>query len=151
MTWTNLNDPIKRPSDLIVNHPDGNFQNDSANITPPAGGAIIPLGTVVFRAKGLAKSAAWTVVDDAADVVTTNEFAVVYGDHYGWKPDFAPKAIAAGKYNAIVIKRGPVMLKEYYIKAVHKTQLGASYEVLKGLLAAQNLVVLDDISDLTAA
>lgn len=151
MTWTNLNDPIKRPSDLIVNHPDGNYQNDSANITPPAANAIMPLGTIVYRAKGGAKATAWTVLDDDTDVVATNDYAVVYGDHYGWKPDFAPKAIAAGKYNAIVIARGPVMLKEYYIKKVYKTVLTTKYETLKGLLAAQGLVVLDDISDLTAA
>lgn len=150
MTWTNLNDPIKRPSDLIVNHPDGNFQNDSANITPPAANAIIPLGSIVFRAKGGAKETAWTVLAADADVVDTNDFAVVYGDHYGWKPDFAPKAIKAGFYNAIVIARGPTMLKEYYIKKVYKTVLTTKYETLKGLLAAQNLVVLDDISDLTA-
>lgn len=136
----------KRPSDLIVDHHRFNFSNDNANITPAG---VIPLGTVVFRAKGLDVEAPWTAVTADLDVVDTNEFAIVYGDQYGFKADFTPKAIAAKKYNAVVIKRGPAMVKEFYIKAVHGTALTTKYGVLKQLLADQGVVVLDDVTDFT--
>ena len=134
---------LKRPSDLLVGHYINNFNNDDANITPAG---MIPLGTIVFRAKGLALEAAWAAVTKAADIVGTNEFAVVWGDGYGFVADFTPKAIKAKFFNAVVIKRGPVELKEYYIKQVHATQLGASYGIMKQLMADQGLVVLDDVS-----
>lgn len=139
---------LKRASDLVVAHLDHNFSNDDANITPPAAGAIIPFGTVVFRAKGLAKAAPWTVITDDTSVVATNEFAVVFGDGYGFKADFVPKAIVADRYNSVVIKRD-AGLKEYYIKAVHGTALGADFDILKQLMADQGLIVLDDDSELT--
>lgn len=135
---------LKRPSDLLIGHYINNFNNDDANITPSG---VIPLGTIVFRAKGLAKAAPWAVVTKAADIVGTNEFAVVWGDGYAFAADFTPKAIVAKRYNAVVIKRGPAEFKEFYIKAVHSTQLGASYDVMKQLMADQGLVVLDDVTD----
>lgn len=139
----------KRASDLVVAHLDHNFSNDDANITPPAAGAAIPFGTVVFRAKGLAKAAPWAAVSAAADVDAANEYAVVFGDGYGFKADFVPKAIVAGRYNAVVVKRD-AGLKEYYIREVHATALGAApYDILKQLMADQGLIVLDDDSELT--
>lgn len=148
MAFTNIT-LLKRASDLVVAQLDHNFSNDDANITPPAAGAIIPFGTVVFRAKGLAKTAPWTVLTVAAGVNADNEFGVVFGDGYGFKADFAPKAIVAGRYNAVVVKRD-AGLKEYYIKAVHETALGATnFDILKQLLADQGLIVLDDDSELT--
>lgn len=134
---------LKRASDLLVGHYINNFNNDDANITPAG---MIPFGTIVFRAKGLALDAAWAAVTKAADIVGTNEFAVVWGDAYGFAADFTPRAIKAKFFNAVVIKRGPVELKEYYIKQVHATQLGASYGIMKQLMADQGLVVLDDVS-----
>lgn len=134
----------KRASDLIVDHHRFNFNNDDANITPAG---VIPFGTVVFRAKGLGVAEPWAAVATGADVVETNEYAVVYGDHYGFKTDFTPRAIAAKKYNAVVIKRGPAMVKEFYLKAVHGTALADKFDVLKQLLADQGVVVLDDITD----
>lgn len=147
MAFTNIT-LQKRASDLVVAHEDHNFSNANANITPPAGGAAIPFGTVVFRAKGQADTAAWTVLTAADALVTTNDFAVVFGNHYGFAADFVPRAIAAGKYNAIVIRRDAA-LKEYYIKEVHATALGADYPLLVSLLNAQGLLVLDDVSELT--
>lgn len=134
----------KRPSDLIVDQESGNFNYDNANITPAG---VIPFGTVVFRAKGLAIEAPWAAVAADADVAATNEYAVVYGDQYGFKADFTPKAIAAKKFNAVVIKRGPAMLKEFYIKQVHGTALTTKYGILKQLLADQGVVVLNDITN----
>lgn len=114
MAFTNIT-LQKRASDLVVAHLDHNFSNDDANITPPAGGAILPFGAVVFRAKGQNKEAAWARLTSAASLVTTNEFAVPFGDGYGFKADFVPNAIVAGRYNAVVVKRD-AGLKEYYIK-----------------------------------
>lgn len=138
----------KRASDLVVAHEDHNFSNEDANITPPAAGAAIPFGTVVFRAKGLAKDAPWAAVTAAAALVTDNEFGVVFGNHYGFAADFVPRAIAADRYNAIIVKRD-AGVKEYYLKQVHGTQLGDDFSVLKELLGSQSVVVLDDVSDLT--
>lgn len=134
---------LKRASDLLVGHYINNFNNDNANITPAG---VIPFGTIVFRAKGLSLEAPWAAVTKTADVAGTNEFAVVWGDGYGFAADFTPRAIKAKFFNAVVIKRGPVELKEYYIKQVHGTQLGTSFDVLKQLMADQGLVVLDDVS-----
>lgn len=151
MAFTNIT-LLKRASDLLVGHYHNHFNNDEANITPPAAGAAIPFGTVVFRAEGLGKAAPWAAVSAAADVTTAgNEYAVVWGDGYAFAADFVPKAIVAGKYNAIVIKRGPAEFKEFYIKQVHATALGATnFGILKQKLADQGLVVLDDITSLTA-
>lgn len=135
---------VKYASDLVVDHYIGNFNNDKANITPAG---VIPFGTVVFRAKGLGIDAPWAAVASDDDVADTNEYAVVYGDHYGFKYDFTPKAIKAKFFNAVVIKRGPAMLKEFYIKAVHGTALATKYGVLKQLLADQGVVVLDDVTN----
>lgn len=148
MAFTNIT-LLKRASDLLVAHEDHNLCNEDVNITPPAASAAIPFGTVVFRAKGLAKDAPWAAVTAAAALVPDNEFGVVFGNHYGFAADFVPRAIAAGRYNAIVIKRPVAGVKEYYLKQVHGTQLGADFSVLKELLGAQGVVVLDDVSDLT--
>ena len=134
---------LKRASDLLVGHTTNAFNFDDANITPAG---EIPLGTIVFRAKGLSLEAPWAAVTKAADIVGTNEFAVVWGDGYAFAADFTPRAIKAKFFNAVVIKRGQAELKEYYIKQVHGTQLGASYGIMKQLMADQGLVVLDDIS-----
>jgi len=135
---------LTQSSDLVVDQESGNFNYDNANITPAG---VIPFGTVVFRAKGLAIEAPWAAVAADADVADTNEYAIVYGDQYGFKADFTPKAIAAKKFNAVVIKRGPARLKEFYIKQVHGTVLTTKYGVLKQLLADQGVVVLDDITN----
>ena len=135
---------LKRASDLLIGHTTNAFNFDDANITPAG---MIPFGTVVFRAKGLAKAAPWAAVTATGNVVGTNEFGVVWGDGYGFAADFTPKAIVAKRYNAVVIKRGQAEFKEFYIKAVHATQLGTSFDVLKQLMADQGLVVLDDVSD----
>lgn len=140
---------LKYSSDLVVEHMHFNFSNDNANITPPAAGAAIPLGTVVFRAKGLGIAAPWAAVTTNASLVTDNEFAVVWGDNYAFAYDFVPRAIAAGKFNSIVIKRDAA-LKEHYIKKVHGTALAADFDKLKQLMADQGLLVLDDITGLKA-
>lgn len=140
---------LKRLSDLLIGHYVNNFNNESINITPLAGQAVLPLGSVVFRAKGAAPADPYAKVTADADVVDTNEFVVVLGDEYGFNYDFNPKAIKAGFWNAIGIKRGPVELKEFYIKEAQSALTAPKHELLKQLLADQGLVVLDDISKFT--
>lgn len=142
MAFTELK-TLKYASDLLIDHEEFHFSNDKTNITPAG---VIKLGTIVFRPKNSAPTVAWSVVDDAADAVATNEFAVVWGDHYGFAYDFTPRAIAAGKYNAVVITR-EAAFKEFYIKDNYATLLGtAPYAMLKQLMANQGLLVLQDVS-----
>lgn len=130
-------------SDLLIDHPEFKFGNENANITP--GAQPFKLGTIVARPKDSAPTVAWEAIDADADVVATNEFAVVWGDHYGFKADFTPKAIAAGKWNGIVIRKGA--FKEFYIKANYKTVLTTKYAHLLQIMANQGLLVLTDVSD----
>lgn len=138
---------LKYASDLVIDHKDFHFSNENINVTP----ALLPLGAIVARPKGSAAAVAYAVIDAGADVVDTNEFAVVFGDHHSFAYDFTPKAIAAGKFNAVGIVRDAAF-KEFYIKANYATVLGATdYAKLKQLMAAQGLLILDDVSDLLAA
>lgn len=142
---------LKYASDVVIAHKDFHFSNENINITPPAANGKLPLGAIVARAKGGVATAAYAVIDDAADIVDTNEFAIVFGDHHSFAYDFAPKAIAAGKWNAVGIVRDAAF-KEFYIKENYATVLGATaYAKLKQLLAAQGLLVLQDVSDYKVA
>lgn len=139
MAYTNV--PFeKRASDLVIDSKP-NYSNDNANITPAG---VIPFGTVVFRAKSLDETAPWAAVSDALDMVDTNEFGVVYGDGYGFKADFTPAAIAAGRFNAVIIKRD-ANVKEFYLKQVLRTA-AADFAKLKALLANQGVIVNDTVA-----
>jgi hypothetical protein len=133
----------KYASDLVIGHLGFHFSNEDANITP---GPVV-LGTVVSRAKGGQPDAPYAIVASAGDIVDTNEYAVVFGDHYAFKEAFTPKPIVAGKWNALVIARDAAF-KEFYIKENYATLLGdAPYALMKKLMADQGLLVLDDVSD----
>lgn len=133
----------KYMSDLFIDHDKFHYSNENANITPAG---VLKLGTIVFRPKNSAPTVAYTIVDDATDVADTNEYAVVYGDHNSFAYDFTPKAIAAGKWNSIVVVRD-AHFKEFYIKENYATLLGAApYALLKQLMANQSLVIQTDVS-----
>lgn len=146
---------VKRFSDLVVHEldPSVGYSRRDLNITPPAQPVL--LGTVVYRAKSADLTAPWTVLASATPLVLTNEFAVVYGDHFSFNPSFTPRAIAAGRYNAVgfVGTSGALQLKEYYIKQVAQsaTNVGgaalndAQVETLKGLLEQQGIQVLKTV------
>lgn len=141
-----------RLSDLIVTDydPSTGHTHDDINVTPPAGDAPVTFGTVVFRAKDVDPEAPYAVLSANTDVVATNEFAVVFGDHYAFNPSFVPKAITAGKFNAIAVRRGPSALKEYYLKKITQDVGGAAltnaeFASLKELLKLQGIVVLDTV------
>lgn len=146
---------VQRFSDLVVHEldPSVGYSRRDLNITPitPA----VRMGTVVYRAKSADLTAPWTVLASATPLVLTNEFAVVYGDHFSFNPSFVPRAIAAGRYNAVgfVGTSGALQLKEYYIKQVAKSTAAtggadltdAQVETLKGLLEQQGIQVLKTV------
>ncbi len=146
---------VKRFSDLVVHEldPSVGYSRRDLNITPPAQPVL--LGTVVYRAKSADLTAPWTVLASATPLVLTNEFAVVYGDHFSFNPSFTPRAIAAGRYNAVgfVGTSGALQLKEYYIKQVAQSAVNAGgaaltdaqVETLKGLLEQQGIQVLKTV------
>lgn len=137
---------VPRYSDLIVDEPVGTqptlFTRDDINITPPAASAPVLFGTVVFRAKSSDKTAPWAVVSAAGDLALTNEFAVVLGDNYAFRGTFVPKAIAAGFYNGVAVVRGPIQLKDYFLKKIHSGLSAANFALLVGALAKQGIVVV---------
>lgn len=138
----------KYASDLVIDHDSFHFSNSNANVTPKA--TAFKLGTVVARPKNSAPTVAWAEVTTAL-AVADNEFAVLWGDQYAFKYDFIPKAIVAGKWNAVVIDRDAAF-KEFYIKELYETALGAEpYALLKQLMHNQGLLVLDDVSKFTVA
>lgn len=146
---------VQRFSDLVVHEldPSVGYSRRDLNITP-----IVPairMGTVVYRAKSADLTAPWTVLASATPLVLTNEFAVVYGDHFSFNPSFVARAIAAGRYNAVgfVGTSGALQLKEYYIKQVAQSTAAtggadlndAQVETLKGLLEQQGIQVLKTV------
>jgi len=141
----------KRLSDLVVHEidPSVGYGRKCVNVTPPTGGAAVEIGTVVYRAKGTNPEGAYAVLSAAAQIAETNEFAVIYGDHYSFNPSFVPRAIAAGQFNAVgfVGHSGGLQLKEYYIRQFADT-LGtpltdAQFASLKEVLEKQGIVVLE--------
>lgn len=144
---------VKRFSDLVVHEldPAVGYSRRDINITPPAGGATVELGTVVFREKTPELDAPYAVLT-AAGLSADNEFAVVFGDEYSFNPSFVPRAIAEGRFNGVgfVGTSGALQLKEYYIKQVAQDADGAAltdaqFETLKGLLEAQGIQILKTV------
>ena len=107
-------------------------------------GALTPV-----ISQGVAGNQTYAVIADATALVNTNEFAVIYGDHYGYNPEFVPNAVVDGEFNAVgfVGHSGGLQLKEYYIKQVAQDPAGAAltdvqFEVLRELLDQQGITVL---------
>lgn len=138
-----VNDAFQaRLSDLIFDeYIQAGYTREVVNVTPPAASAPLKVGTVVFRAKSLDPAAPYAVVTAAADLVAANEFVVVFGDGYGFNPEFVPKAIVAGRTNSVGIKRGPIQIKEYFLKQVHSALSAAEFTTLKEVLKNQGVVV----------
>lgn len=145
---------VQRLSDIIVHEKDPSvgYARRDINITPDG---AIQAGTVVFRAKTADLTAAWTKLvpgTSGANLVATNEFAIVIGDHFSYNPLFTPRAISAGRFNAVAIVGGgdAIQLKEYYIKqiALDTNVSGlseAQFETLRGLLEAQGIQLLETL------
>lgn len=139
-------------SDLVYHEldPSVGYSRQDINVTPPAEKAAVKMGTVVFRAKAGANTAAtpYAVLSAAGQIVATNEFAIVFGDHYSCKDSFVPRTIDSGQFNAVAFvgKNGALMLKDHLIKAIAQESAGAAltdseFETLRELLAQQGLLV----------
>lgn len=137
----------KRLSDLIVheNDPSVGYNRRDINITP----APVQLGQVVFRAISSDLTAPYAVLSAASQLVATNEFAIVIGDEFSFNPEFTPRAIATGQFNAVAIvgNGNAIQLKEYYVKQVAQEEDGAEltdaqFETLRGLLEAAGIQLL---------
>lgn len=134
-------------SDLVYHEfdPAVGYSRQDINVTPPAGGAAIKMGTVVFRAKDAANTFAtpYTVLEDETGISDENQYAVVFGDHYNVQSSFVPREIEAGRYNAVgfVGKSGGLMLKDYLIRKVHNTLTEEQFQTLREVLAAQGIIV----------
>jgi len=148
MPFENIAPRDVRLSDLVVwegfDVIDG-FNRRDLNITPPAASAPVKLGTIVFRAKSTDETAPFAVVAASGDVALTNEYAVVLGNHYGYKTSFVPAAIAAGKFNAIAYTSGPMKIKDYLPKAIHSALNATQFAALAQALEKQGIVVLDTV------
>lgn len=140
----------KRLSDLIVHEidPSVGYNRRDINITP----AEVSLGQVVYREATSDLTAPYTVLDGAAALVDTNEFAIVLGDHFSFNPEFTPRAIEEGQWNAVVIvgNGNAIQLKEYYVKQTAQDADGADlsdaeFETLRGLLEAAGIQLLKTV------
>lgn len=100
----------------------------------------VPMGTVAYRAKA-ASDAAYTLLSAAGQLLTTNEFVVLFGDEYGCKADITLLA-AETTDNAVGYVRGMVQLKDYLLKEATDSFLDATqFETLRHLLKAQGVIV----------
>lgn len=122
--------------------PNTNVTDLTAAVTGDAG-ALTPV-----ISDGAANNQAYAVIADATALANTNEFAIVFGDHYSCKDSFVPRAIAEGQFNAVAFvgKNGALMLKDHLIKAIAQDADGAAltdseFEILRELLAQQGLLV----------
>lgn len=141
---------IQRPyqllSDIVVHEVDPcvGYARKVVSVSV-ASNTTLPLGAVLFRAKGTDPTVAYSVVTDATSFVTTNEFAVLIGDHYGY--ELAPLTLTAATspQKVTVYKRGLVMLKDFTILAAVKQNFAAitdtQFGVLKHLLENQDVLV----------
>lgn len=112
---------IQRPyqllSDLVVHEidPAVGYARKVVNVAVGAD-TTLKLGAVVFRAKGTDPAATYAPLTAAGQLVTTNEFAVMIGDFYGY--EISPVTILASESpkKLTVYQRGMVMLKDFTIK-----------------------------------
>lgn len=131
-------------SDLVFHEldPSVGYARECINVTPPAASAPVLMGTVVFRAKSTDPYAPYAVLTANAAIVETNEFAVVFGNQFGFKASFVPDVVQTTNFNAVSFKRGPVQLKDYYIKMRHIPGITApQFETLREILKKQGIIV----------
>jgi len=87
MTMTTL--PFNRQSDLVLEEDKNCVRTQRKvillNLTASE---LVKLGQVVYRAKGTNPDAPYSKVSASGQLVTTNEFAVVFGDRLEFKESF---------------------------------------------------------------
>lgn len=100
----------------------------------------ITMGTVAYRAKA-ATDTAYTLLSSNAQLVTTNEFVVLYGDRYSAQTAGWTLLAADTTDNAVGYVRGMVQLKDQLIKANTSFLNAAQFAALVHLLKAQDVIV----------
>lgn len=131
-----------RLSDIVFHEQDPcvGAAREDINVTPTT--TPIKAGTVVFRALSeLDQYAPYTVLTDAAALTVENEFGIVIGDQFSFRSEFTPKAVADKTFNAVVLKRGNIQVKEYLPKQIHGETLGEDFETLRELLKRQGVIM----------
>ncbi len=141
---------IQRPyqllSDLVVHEidPSVGYARKAVNLSVGAD-TTLKLGAVLFRAKGTDPTVAYAPVTAAGQLVTTNEFAVLIGDYYGYRVYPISVTAAESPKKVTVYQRGMVVLKDFTIKtAVQGTFAAisdAQFATLCHLLEQQGILV----------
>ncbi len=107
-----------------------------------AADTVVTPGTVVFRAKA-ATDTSYAPLTSNAQLVTTNEFAVLFGDKYGCKESWTLLG-ADTTDNAVAFVRDNVILKDYLLKVKYVTGAvltAPQFEALRHLLKEQGIIV----------
>lgn len=134
-TFTQLSDLVVHERDPSVGYAREVVFVDVAADTP------VVMGMVAFRAKA-ATDTAYTLLSAAGQLVTTNEFIVLFGDEYGAKPQGFTLLAAETTDNAVGYVRDNVILKDYPIKQATSGFLNATqFEALRHLLKEQGVIV----------
>lgn len=141
---------IQRPyqllSDLVVHEVDPavGYARKVVSVSV-ASDTTLKLGAVLFRAKGTDPTVPYSVVTDATSFVTTNEFAVVLGDYYGYELQPITVTAATSPLKVTVYKRGLVILKDFTVLAAVKQNFAGitdtQFGVLKHLLENQSVLL----------
>ena len=107
----------RKLSDLIFHEANSPYvgydRNDLTDAVVTVSGAeVLTLGTPVFRAKNAVAGTKWAPVSSNADLVITNEFALVIANGLGEQLDVS----GAGDHQVTLLVRGPVMVKDAKVK-----------------------------------
>lgn len=133
--FTQLSDLVVHEKDPSVGYAREVVFVDVAADTP------VVMGMVAYRAKA-ATDTAYTLLSAAGQLVTTNEFVVLFGDEYSAKPQGFTLLAADTTDNAVGFVRDNVILKDYLIKSATSGFLNAAqFAALVHLLKAQGVIV----------
>lgn len=133
--FTQLSDLVVHERDPSVGYAREVVFVDVASDTP------VVMGMVAYRAKA-ATDTAYTLLSNASQLVTTNEFVILFGDRYQAKPQGFTLFAADTTDNAVGYVRDNVILKDYLIKSATSGFLNATqFAALVHLLKAQDVIV----------
>jgi hypothetical protein len=106
-----------------------------------AADTVVTPGTVVFRAKA-ATDTSYALLTSNTQLVTTNEFAVLFGDRYGAKESWTLLG-AETTDNAVAFVRDNVILKDFLLKQKYVTSVltAPQFEALRHLLKEQGVIL----------
>lgn len=130
-----------RLSDLILREYDSGtaYTRDTAHVDITG---KIKCGTIVFRPKGLDLNATYELATDA-DLVDTNELAILIGTQFEYESEMELLPVEAGKPNAVVLARGNAILASWVLEEVGDQNglVAADLEKAYVILAAQGIIV----------